>query len=136
MPEIIDVDGSGQPVRFASPELVARMDAHAAKAAASARTRAKRRAPSSGERTDPAAGEHKPLYEGPAMRPAAAATLRYLQDAYRTARPACSGDPRFIRDGLTTAERAELSSICSDCPIRTPCAAYALAAKPAAGYWP
>lgn len=135
MPEIIDVDGRGQPVRFASPELVARMEAHAAKAAAAARLRAKRHAPTGGERTDSAA-EHKPLHEGPAMRPAAAAALKHLQDAYRTARPACSDDPRFIRDGLTTAERSELGSICSDCPIRTPCAAYALAARPAAGYWP
>lgn len=59
-----------------------------------------------------------------------------LLDALDEHTPACHGDPRFIDDTANTAARAELAQICRACPVRTPCRAYAVTARPTGGYWP
>ncbi|WP_420196556.1 WhiB family transcriptional regulator [Microbacterium testaceum] len=52
--------------------------------------------------------------------------------ALETTQAACSGDDRFTEDRLPVAE---LRPVCFRCPVRVPCAAFATAARPEAGFW-
>lgn len=43
----------------------------------------------------------------------------------------CAGDDRFTLDDAPAA----LAAVCGECAIFTECRAYAVTARPAAGYW-
>ena len=58
-----------------------------------------------------------------------------LRDALKTTTPPCTDDIRFVLDRPSEADQAAMSTICSTCPIRDTCAAYARATKPPGTYW-
>lgn len=45
----------------------------------------------------------------------------------------CLDDARFTQD--TTNDDAELAELCAVCPVQAACHAYALTARPDAGFW-
>ncbi|WP_156891238.1 WhiB family transcriptional regulator [Agromyces subbeticus] len=60
---------------------------------------------------------------------------RALHDALADRQPLCAGDDRFIADAPSTEDIAEMAGMCELCSVRARCLDYALAAKPAAGFW-
>lgn len=59
-----------------------------------------------------------------------------LDELLCTTRPACAGDDRFTLNRIDDDAAAQLACICEGCPALELCAAYALAGRPGAGYWP
>ncbi|WP_127818247.1 WhiB family transcriptional regulator [Microbacterium sp. CPCC 204701] len=58
-----------------------------------------------------------------------------LSAALEKVRPACDGHPGFIADRITPDEARTLAKVCSACPVRELCAAFAEASRPTAGFW-
>ncbi|WP_286794267.1 WhiB family transcriptional regulator [Microbacterium sp. UBA3394] len=58
-----------------------------------------------------------------------------LADVIRNHPPKCANDPRFTRDRVSADDAAEMSALCTRCPARTACHAYADAADMTTGYW-
>ena len=61
-----------------------------------------------------------------------------LLDATRHTEPECADDPRYITDrpDLEPGDRETMAAICAACPLLAPCAEFAQAAEPPAGWWP
>lgn len=60
---------------------------------------------------------------------------RALHDALADRQPMCVGDDRFIADSPSKNDLDEMAALCELCSVRALCRAYALEAKPAAGFW-
>lgn len=75
-----------------------------------------------------------PLAELPPMR--APAEWEIVTEAMKTDDPACWGIDAFTADSFyDDEERAMLADICAGCPLVELCRAFAIAEKPAAGFW-
>lgn len=61
--------------------------------------------------------------------------LDALADAMMNASPACAGDDAFTADVILPSAAARMTARCAACPVRRPCAEYAAAAEPTAGFW-
>lgn len=72
--------------------------------------------------------------------------LRVLHDAVLSGGPGCTDDPELFTGppGIEPEDEPEpdrtarvdaAREVCADCPVRLPCLAYALRARPAAGVW-
>lgn len=55
-----------------------------------------------------------------------------LHDAMVNVAPDCSGDPRFIADGV---EVEVVEAVCAGCLLFDLCESYATVARPTAGIW-
>ena len=64
-----------------------------------------------------------------------AAEYTALTDALTHYQPPCTEDDRYTADQHDDATLAELATGCDLCHISGLCRAYAIAAKPTAGYW-
>ena len=76
----------------------------------------------------------------------AAVPLRALRDAVLSGEPGCAHDPELFTgpSGIEPEDEPELDraarvdaarEVCADCPVRLPCLAWAVQARPAAGVW-
>lgn len=75
-----------------------------------------------------------PLAELPPMR--APAEWDTVTEAMKTENPACWGIDGFTADTFNDdEERAMLADICAGCPLVDLCRTFAIAEKPAAGFW-
>ena len=81
-----------------------------------------------------------------AAGPLEAVPLRALRDAVLAGDPGCTADPELFTgpSGLEPEDEPEderaarvdaARDVCADCPVRLPCLAWALRARPAAGVW-
>ncbi|MFT3799466.1 WhiB family transcriptional regulator [Microbacterium sp.] len=73
----------------------------------------------------------------PAVRaaPDADAAWAALAKALEDTEPPCAGDDLFTADSPSKDDQEFMRNLCAMCPLLAECASYALAAKPAAGYW-
>ncbi|MFF2495844.1 WhiB family transcriptional regulator [Agromyces sp. NPDC058064] len=58
-----------------------------------------------------------------------------LQEAMQRTEPLCLNDPRFVADQLSQPDAIECRELCTMCPLRAACEAYAQEGRPAAGFW-
>lgn len=66
-----------------------------------------------------------------------AVEYRSLSDALEYTTPPCANDWRFIVDSerLGDDDKAQMRSLCRQCPLAEACRTYATIARPKAGMW-